>query len=317
MMKIVAYIFAGVFCLWLVFALLLPGERVFQILISAERHLAGLTVQKIQLGELEIEYLRGGQGPTLLLLHGFGADKDNWTRMARHLTASYDVIAPDLPGFGNSSKNSSLDYDVLAQVKRVKLFADALGIKSFHLAGNSMGGYIAGNFAALYPGSVQTLSLLAPFGVLGGQTSEMFTEIEQGKSPRVLVKNKQEFRQLLEVVFVEPPFIPRAILDHLALQAEQSYALNTKIFHQIHNLDQGIARPTSPLNRALKGYLAPTLVIWGDQDRVLHVSGARVLEQLLPDARVVVIPGAGHLPMIEIPGKTADIFTAFIDGPQP
>ncbi|WDE05934.1 alpha/beta fold hydrolase [Thalassomonas viridans] len=312
MKKVLAYIVAGLFCFWLVVAFLLPAERVFQMSIAAERYFAGLAVHKVKLGELEIEYLRGGQGPTLLLIHGFGADKDNWTRLARYLTADFDVIAPDLPGFGNSSKNSALDYDVLPQAERLKQFADALGINTFHLAGNSMGGYIAGNYAALYPGDVQSLSLLAPFGVLGAQTSEMFAEIKQGKSPRVLVKNKQEFKQLLEVVFVDPPFIPQAILDHLALQAEQSFALNSKIFHQIHNLDQGAIRPTAPLNLVLKEYPGPILVLWGDKDRVLHVSGAEVLKQLLADARVVVIPDAGHLPMIEMPGRTAEIFTSFI-----
>ncbi|WP_281561472.1 alpha/beta fold hydrolase [Thalassomonas sp. RHCl1] len=312
-MKIIAYILAGLLCLWLILAFLLPSERLFQLSIAAERFFAGLTVHKVQVGELELEYLRGGNGPKLLLLHGFGADKDNWNRLAQHLTKRFDVIAPDLPGFGNSSKNPELDYDALPQSKRIKQFADALGIKSFHLAGNSMGGYIAGNFAALYPESVQSLLLLAPFGVMGAQTSEMFTEIKQGKNPRVLVQNQEQFRQLLEVVFVDPPFIPQVIVDHLAQQAEKSLALNTKIFHQIHNFDQGIPLPTSPLNRVLKDYAAPTLVLWGDKDRVLDVSGAQVLKPLLLNPTVEVITNAGHLPMIEVPGQTADIISAFID----
>ncbi|WDD98548.1 alpha/beta fold hydrolase [Thalassomonas actiniarum] len=313
MMKILAYISAGLLCLWLILTFLIPNERLFQLSIAAERYFAGLTVHKVQVGELEIEYLRGGQGPKLLLLHGFGADKDNWNRLAHHLTKSFDVIAPDLPGFGNSSKDASLDYDALPQAKRLKQFTDALGISTFHLAGNSMGGYIAGNFAVLYPESVQSLMLLAPFGVTGAQSSEMFIELAQGKSPRVLVENKEQFRQLLEVVFVEPPFIPQAIVDHLAQQAEQSLALNTRIFHQIHHLDQGVPQPSSPLNRVLKGYAAPTLVLWGDKDRVLDVSGAEVLKPLLVNPRIEVMANVGHLPMIEVPGQTADIINDFID----
>jgi pimeloyl-ACP methyl ester carboxylesterase len=91
-------------------------------------------------GKHTIVYLEGGRGESVLLLHGFGADKDNWNLFSRYLTKRYHVIAPDLPVFGESSKIWSDQYNISAQVERVHDFVKQLGLKSFHLAGNSMGG---------------------------------------------------------------------------------------------------------------------------------------------------------------------------------
>ncbi|MCP3952871.1 MAG: alpha/beta hydrolase, partial [Desulfobacterales bacterium] len=109
---------------------------------------------------IPIEYLEGGQGDTLLLLHGFGANKDNWTRIGKHLTPHFRVIAPDLPGFGESGKNPDGDYSISAQARFVKDFVQALGIKSFHIGGSSMGGNIAGAYASSNPETLKSLLLI-------------------------------------------------------------------------------------------------------------------------------------------------------------
>ena len=89
-----------------------------------ERQLAGLTSRQVQVGEFNLHYYEGGpQGAeTILMVHGFGADKDNWLRFSRPLTARYHVIALDLPGFGDSSKPDA-SYDVGSQVERLHAFA--------------------------------------------------------------------------------------------------------------------------------------------------------------------------------------------------
>ena len=96
---------------------------------------------------------------TCCLSTGSGADKDNWDRFAKRLTGSYRVIAPDVPGFGDSSKIPGAKYDMQTQVMRVHEFVRAIGLKKFHIAGNSMGGLIAGMYAASYPEDVLTLGL--------------------------------------------------------------------------------------------------------------------------------------------------------------
>ena len=85
--------------------LLFPGVT-FKILRNMERSAAGLEQKSIEVGKLHIEYLEGGKGEVLLLLHGFGGNKDNWTRVAKYLTPHFKVIAPDLPGFGESSSDT-------------------------------------------------------------------------------------------------------------------------------------------------------------------------------------------------------------------
>ena len=98
-------------------------ETAINILVQLERNVVGGVRQNnITVDGLNIEYLEGGKGETLVLLHGFGADKDNWTRTARYLTPHYRIIAPDLPGFGESSSPNDIEYTVSAQVERLKAF---------------------------------------------------------------------------------------------------------------------------------------------------------------------------------------------------
>ena len=101
-----------------------------------ERQLAGLDSRNVQVGELNIHYYEGGpQGAeTILMIHGFGADKGNWLRFSRPLTARYHVVALDLPGFGDSSKPEG-SYDVGTQGARLTAFAYALGIHKLDIIG--------------------------------------------------------------------------------------------------------------------------------------------------------------------------------------
>ena len=117
----------------------------------AEHSRAGLTQYTVRIDDHDITYLRGGDGPTVLLVHGFSADKDNWTWMSRYLTADYDVIAIDLAGHGESSRLPNASYDIRSQVERLEAFRAHLDVDRMHLAGNSMGGHISAAYAIAYP----------------------------------------------------------------------------------------------------------------------------------------------------------------------
>ena len=102
-----------------------------------------MSVKKnIDIGEWHIEYLEGGKGDVLVLLHGFGGDKDNWTRMAGFLTPHFRMISPDLTGFGESTRNVKANYTYAAQVERLHQFMGALGVRTFHIGGNSLPAFI-------------------------------------------------------------------------------------------------------------------------------------------------------------------------------
>ncbi|MCP4668846.1 MAG: alpha/beta hydrolase, partial [Deltaproteobacteria bacterium] len=208
-----------------------------------------------------------------------------------------------LPGFGESSRDAAARYAVADQVERVRAFTRALQLESFHLGGNSMGGHIAGAYAGRYPADVKSLWLLAPAGVTWAKKSELAERIEKGDNP-LLVDQVEDFDGLMDFVFVDPPYIPGPIKRHLANLAVEHRDFNAKIFQDL------IKNPLA-LEPLLKGSPVPSLIAWGDKDRLLHVSGAAVLKSIMPKAKAIVMKNMGHLPMMERPQETAADFLAF------
>jgi len=251
------------------FYFLFPGAT-FNLLRTVERSAAGLKQHSIDVKGLRIEYLEGGKGDALVLLHGFGANKDNWTRIGKYLTPHFRVIAPDLTGFGESSPAPDNDYTISVQVERVRALVRALGITSLHLGGSSMGGTIAGAYASNYPEEVKGLLLLAPGGVASSEPSEMYLRLKEGKPNPLVAKSAEDYEHLLDFVFVKRPFIPRAIKNYFIQEAIEHQPLNSKIFKQLFS-----SRDVPPLEVLLNGLPVPTLIVWGAHDRVLHVSGAK------------------------------------------
>lgn len=289
-----------------VYLYFLAPETAYRLGLAAERHLAGLEAKSTTVDGLEIAYLEGGEGPALVLLHGFGGNKDNWTRMAADLTGDYRVIAPDLPGFGESGRPEDDNYRLDAQAERVHAFVNALGLERFHLGGNSMGGALAGIYAAEHGDRLTSLWLLAPAGVAGAEPSDLAARLEEGGENPLVPRNPGQFYELLDWVFSDPPYIPAPVKYVLAHQAVERRDLYRRIFEQI-NENGGFA-----LEEVVAGADVPVLVIWGEEDRLLHVSGARVLAEAAPnDVQVERMPGVGHLPMMERPGESAAAFRAF------
>jgi len=279
----------------------------FNVLVSVERGVGGLARHRIDVNGIGIQYLEGGKGDVLVLLHGFGANKDNWTRIGRFLTPHFRVIAPDLPGFGESDLAPGGTYTVSAQADRVHAFTQAMGIKTFHLGGSSMGGNIAGVLASRHPDRIKSLWLLAPGGVFSSEPSEMLRMLEAGKPNPLVADSVEAYDRLLDFIFVKRPFIPYGIKKHLTQEAIDHQPLNLKIFTQLRSVSD-----QPPMEEMLKGLLVPTFIVWGTQDRVLHASGARILRSVIPAAAAEVMDDVGHLPMIEKPEETADLYLRFL-----
>lgn len=281
-----------------------PGYA-YQGVRWVERYRAGLEVRSVEVDGFRMPYLVGGDGPPLVLLHGFGADRSNWVRIAPHLTPHFRIVAPDLPGFGDSTRKPQGDYTYPAQVRRLETFLDRLDLDTVHLGGNSMGGQIAGRFAVRHPDRVRSLWLLAPGGVVSADTSELQRLAARGENP-LFVESPEDFDRLMDFVFVEEPYVPGPIKDHLARRAMENRAFNERISRQIE-------ADTRPLEEDLKGVSIPTLILWGKQDRLLHVSGARILGSVMPESEVVVLEETGHVPMVERPRRSAKAYLGFHD----
>ncbi|MDI6526554.1 alpha/beta hydrolase [Pseudomonas otitidis] len=272
-----------------------------------ETHLAGLSRQVVTAGELDFAYYDGGPklGETIVMVHGFGADKDNWLRMARHFSGRYHVVVPDLPGFGESSRPAG-SYDVGTQAERLADFIQALEVGKVHLVGNSMGGHIVALYAARYPDRVRSLALFDNAGVTAPHKSELFDLLEQGRPNPLVVTRVSDYDRLMDFVFVDPPILPAPLKRYLADRAIANQVHYEAVFQQL-------VQRYIPLEPELPKIQAPTLLLWGDQDRVLDVSSLDVMKPLIPHASTVVMKDCGHAPMIERPAETARHYQAFLD----
>jgi pimeloyl-ACP methyl ester carboxylesterase len=305
MKKIIAYgllTVAVIAVLLTAFYVLFP-ESVFKLAVDAQRRSAGLVKKEIQVEDHRIVYLEGGTGETIVLLHGFGGYKDQWTAFAKYMKGHHLVI-PDIPGFGESSKLPSDDYGVERQVERIARFAGALNLDKFHVAGNSLGGAYAAAIAAKYPGRVLTLALLDTAGAPSPNKSKFVLQLEQGNN-LLLASNPDEVEKLMDLAYAKPPGIPSAFRKILIADWIAHTEFNRKVWDDTHPFQLSLAS-------VLPRIQAPVLILWGAQDNMLDVGGVEFLEKNLRHYRTIVMKDTGHCPMIERAEETAKVYMSFL-----
>jgi pimeloyl-ACP methyl ester carboxylesterase len=275
------------------------------MLISLERLSAGFRRRSLQLGDHRVVYSEGGKGEPVVLVHGFGSSRDSWNRMAGRLTKQYRVVAPDLPGWGETTRMEAESYGYPRQVARLREFISALGLGRVHLIGHSMGGFISSAYAAQYPDDVITLGLIAPHGVAEPQASELARSVAAGDN-WLVASSMPGFERLLTNVFGRRPYIPKPVLRMVASSAIAGSAKSAKIFFEMQINDP-------PLEARLAQIKAPALIIWGEQDRVLHVSCTDVFRRGINHSEVLLLPGTGHMPLIENARQCAMAWLKFVD----
>lgn len=276
--------------------------------LALERARAGLRARRADFPGFSMPYLDGGHGEPLVLVHGFAGDKDNFTRIARFLTRRFRVLAPDLPGFGEASRDSAARYHIDAQVERLRAFIGQLGFGAVHLGGSSMGGFIAAQYAATYPDAVRSLWLLDAAGAaLARETEIIGRYVATGEMP-LLVRTEADYGKLLRTVAHRMPLLPHSLRRALARRAVADFALHGRIFREI-----GVESPS--LDDRYASIRAPTLIVWGRDDQILNPAAGEAMRTRIPRSRLVLMDGTGHLPMIERPRATAADFLAFVAEP--
>lgn len=277
------------------------------LLLGLERFASGLTRKSVQVGDHQIVYSEGGRGEPVVMVHGFGASADNWNRMAGRIGKQYRVIAPDLPGWGESTRLDTASYSYPIQVERLHQFLQQLGLSRFHLLGHSMGGCIAATYAANYPDEVTTLTLIAPHGITEPEASDLKQSVDRGDNWLVPTSISGVDR-LLDKCFMKRPYIPGPVLKYVAQQVVSRAEKTGKIFDEIQVNDP-------PLVDRLSQIKAPTLIIWGDEDRLIHFSAAEVFRKGIKDSRAMILH-SGHMPLMENAGKCAETWLEFIKKPR-
>jgi pimeloyl-ACP methyl ester carboxylesterase len=288
-------------------------QGIYDSAIGWERSSAGLETAEVTVGELDIAYLRSKEaveGDTLVLIHGFGANKDNWTRLAKEFKGEFNVYAIDLPGHGDSSKPLDIGYRFEDQVNYLNQILAELGVSQFHMMGNSMGGAITALYAATHPDQIQTAVLFDPAGIFEYE-SELVDLVMEGDNP-LIPKKEGDFDKLLDFALEKRPFVPWPIFDVMEEKAIANREVNEVIFAAIR--DTGFE---PDFRNAITRIQAPVLVVWGKLDRVIDYRNADVFVDAIPNARKVILDDVGHAPMVEVPEESAQLFREFMASTQP
>ena len=267
-------------------------DRLFQWAVNTARHSVGFRTRHSGDGADRIAYLeRSGDAESIVLLHGFAANKDTWLRFVRGLPRHYRIISFDLPGHGDSGFSADYDYRPAVLAQRIAAAVDMLGLDRFHIAGNSLGGWVSTLIAANQPRRIMSLALIDAAGVFPPIASDLQSMLDDGQNP-LLVNDRAGFDELMDMVFYRRPPMPWPIPQALTRMAQNHYDRNTKMFDDIYaNLEETID--------LLPGLDMPTLVLWGADDRILHVSSTEVYDSHLPRSEVIVMPNCGHCPILE------------------
>lgn len=268
---------------------------------------AHLSTHSVQAGDTRWSYYEGGDGPTIVLLHGFADSKTVWLPVATQLTPHFHVVIPDLPGWGGSSRNMQANYDIDAQAARLEAFVQALGLKHFLLVGHSMGGAIAGVFAAEHPDQVASLALVDSFGLKFNENA-FARESLAGHDPFTF-DDRAGFARAAKLVFKTPPKIPGRFVDVLVKRNLADRAFIDKVFKELRAPSQYLA-----VQNRLGELTMPVLGLWCKDDQVIDASALDSLRSGLVHAPAIsasTLTGCGHMPELEQPDDTARVLTAF------
>jgi abhydrolase domain-containing protein 6 len=303
------------FLAWLLalLVIVLGGSYLFapQWLLQAnfmrEAMAAHLEKHSVQAGDTNWVYYEGGDGPTIVLLHGFADSKEVWLEIAQQLTPHFHLIIPDLPGWGESSRDAAASYNVDAQTTRLQAFVQTLGLRDFVLVGHSLGGAIAGVYASEHPEHVRELALVDAFGLQFRENAFARAALT-GKNP-FLFDDRAGFERATALAFDKPLDLPGRFVDVLIQRNQRDRTFIERNFNELREPSQYLA-----LQNRLGQLDMPVLGLWCRNDRIVDLSALDSLRNGLSHASAIstsILNGCNHMPMLEKPAETAQILMGF------
>ncbi|XP_043934728.1 monoacylglycerol lipase ABHD6 [Protopterus annectens] len=282
------------------------------------RQALGMQVKYVYAGNYQFCYsYRGkpGNKPSILMLHGFSAHKDMWLYVVKFLPKNLHLICVDLPGHGGTTRTCADDYSIEGQVKRIHQFVDSIKLnkRPFHLVGTSMGGNIAGVYAAQYPSEVSSLSLICPAGLQYPKENEFVKGLKNLEETRDVTKvplipsTPEEMEEMLKLCSYVRFKVPQQILQGLVDVRIPHNEFYRELFLEIVK-----DKSRHALQHCMSKLSMPVQVIWGKQDQVLDVSGADVLAGSVPGCHVELLENCGHSVVMERPRKLAKVLVEFL-----
>ncbi len=253
------------------------------------------------------------KGPVLLLVHGSNSSLHTWEPWVQRLGRDYRIITIDLPGHGLTGANPTRDYHYASFVAVVDKLMTAIQIQKFAIAGNSMGGGVAWQYALKHPDRVTAIGLINAAGAPRWEATTVPIGFRLARMP--MIKDIMRFITPRSVVTAslkssvsKKEIVTDAMIDRywelLLFPGNRQATIDR--FALRHNVE-----PASKLS--LAAIRAPTLIMWGEEDGLIPVSSAQWFGSAIKDARIVVYRGVGHIPMEEIPDQSAADMKAFLD----
>jgi 4,5:9,10-diseco-3-hydroxy-5,9,17-trioxoandrosta-1(10),2-diene-4-oate hydrolase len=271
---------------------------------------SGLAARYETVGGHRLRYVRAGSGPPAVLVHGFASSLYTWKDVIPALAARHDVVALDLPGFGQSDQPADLSFEDFPRA--VLGLMERLGIRRAALVGNSMGGATAAVVAAQEPDRVTALVLIDAAGFnLGASERPAMVSVAMSRTGSLFAhlpgKRLVVEASLRQVLHDDLLVTPERVSEYLAAAARPG------TFPAIRSLGASLRDRATLVAEALPRVQAPTLVLWGDDDRWIPLAHADRFVAAIPGSRKVVIPACGHVPQEESPGEVARLLLGFLE----
>lgn len=288
--------------------------------VDFARYCRGFHAKQVDAAGFEWSYIkreaRIHDAETVIFLHGFSSTKEAWVNLASHTSRKRHIVIPDLPGQGRTTPaEASIDYSAPVQAARLREFiANTIGVdRKIHLVGHSMGGFIAGMYAALYGENVCSLTLICPAGLSMPKSSYALQLLEDTGKNLLLARTPDELLELIQYIEYEPMYIPRFVASLTAMYRKKQYPVFTKVLNDI------IAQRTM-LDNYLHQITCKTMVLWGKNDHILDPSSVQLTQERLVNAEekfFFVFDECGHILQQEKYEECLMAVNGFLDGETP
>ena len=254
-------------------------------------------MEKVKVNGIQLAYTRIGTGKPLVLVHGYPLDHSIWDEVASVLKKDFDIILPDLRGFGGSDIVES-QYKISDMAADIAGLLDKLGIEKAVIAGHSMGGYISLAFARAYPARVAGLGLIA---------SQVLADAPEGKSGRykaadeIMASGVEPVAESMSAKLTPDEQVQVYVQELIARQRPAGLAGALKAMAERDDSSSILSR-----------FDFPVVIIHGDLDALIPVQRAKEVKAEIPHAILTELPGIGHMPMMEDPRSTATALKNFL-----
>jgi pimeloyl-ACP methyl ester carboxylesterase len=273
--------------------------------------------QTIEIHGQPVTYHRMGSGPPVLLVHGITSSSRTWKSVMPRLAEKYTVIAPDLLGHGRSSKPQG-DYSLGAYASGMRDLLVALDVPKATVVGHSLGGGIAMQFGYQFPDRISRLVLVDTGGIGREVTPALRAATLPGAEyvlPLLFTPTLHDaglkVRNFLAGFGLRGSADVEGVAEGFASLTEAD--ARRAFVHTVRSVIDPTGQRVSAADRLYLTADIPSMIIWGDHDRIIPVAHADLAHELMPGSRLEIFPGAGHFPFNDDPDRFIRVFDEFID----